>query len=157
MQPFTKIGSFVLGGRGHHRRNLGAAQGPASCCCVTSGSKSRTSNGGLSSRFGEESGVLVQHPEAQVPGAPPEETASVGPGDCTWFLLQPGLEAYGCLWRGVFGGSWFLLQPGLEAHGCLWRGLFGGSWFLLQPGLEAHGCLWRGLFGGSGRAGCVGG
>lgn len=100
MWPFTKMGSFVLGGRGHHRRNLGDAQGPPSCRCVTSGSKSKTSEGGLSSRFGKESGALVQHPEAQVPGAPLGETASVGPGDYTWFLLQSGLEAYG-----AFGGG----------------------------------------------------
>lgn len=33
-------------------------------------------------------------------GAPPGETASVGPGDYTWFLLQSGLEAYG-----AFGGA----------------------------------------------------
>lgn len=97
--PFIRWGA-LFGWEEHHRRSLGDAQGPASCLCVTSGTKSRTSE-----QVWRGIWSISSAPEAQVPGALPGETASVGPGNCTWFLLQSGLEARGCIWWGLFGSS----------------------------------------------------
>lgn len=76
---------------------------------MTSGTKSRTSECGLSSRFGEESGALVQHQRPRCLGHPQGKLPRWGqgtvPGSCS-SLAWRHMAAFGggCLVAVVGGG-----------------------------------------------------